>query len=62
MSDEFQVTVRDLKTGDVQMMTVAVGDYVVIPFLPCRLTHTQRSANGTVRLTLKDHQPDRGTA
>jgi hypothetical protein len=57
MTAYFRITVEDLETGDVQSMEVAEGDYMLIPFSPCHLTHTSRSANGTVQLTIKNHHP-----
>lgn len=57
MTAYFRVTVEDLETGDKQVMQVAEGDYMLIPFEPCYLDHTQRSARGTVQLTLKNHRP-----
>lgn len=57
MSQGFRVTVEDLDTGETQSMVVSEGDYMLIPFSPCYLHHTQRHANGTVTITLKDHQP-----
>lgn len=53
----FRVTVEDLQTGTKQAMTVQPGDYMLIPFAPCYLHYTQRSANGTVQVTLKGHAP-----
>lgn len=53
----FRVTVEDLETGELQSMVVASGDYILIPFAPCVLSHTQRHATGTVQLTLKGHRP-----
>jgi hypothetical protein len=53
----FRVTCEDLATGETQTRDVAVGDYMLLSFAPCYLHHTQRYANGTVILTLKDHQP-----
>ena len=53
---EFKVTVEDLETGDKQSMVVTAGDYMLIPFAPCYLHHTQMS-NGSVQLTLKGHAP-----
>ena len=57
MSKGFRVTVQDLDIGDTQSMVVSEGDFMLIPFAPCYLHHTQKSANGTVVLTVKDHQP-----
>ena len=61
MSDHpgFRVTVEDLETGEKQSRTVSAGDYVLIPFAPCYLHHTNWHANGTVVLTVKDHRPER---
>lgn len=53
----FRVTVEDLETGDREAMIVHAGDYILIPFEPCHLHHTQRSSNGTVTVTLRDHRP-----
>lgn len=53
----FRVTVEDLKTGEKSAMVVSEGDYMLIPFTPCYLHYTQRQANGTVQITLKDHRP-----
>jgi hypothetical protein len=53
----FRVTCEDLATGQTQTMDVVAGDYMLIPFAPCHLHHTQRHANGTAILTLKDHRP-----
>lgn len=36
MAREFRVTVEDLTTGERQVMLFAKGDYVLIPFAPCR--------------------------
>jgi hypothetical protein len=60
MSKGFKVTVEDLDNGETQSMIVHPGDYMLIPFAPCYLHHTQASANGTTVLTLKDHRPSRG--
>ena len=57
MSKGFKVTVEDLDRGGSQSMIVREGDYMLIPFAPCYLHHTQASANGTVVVTLKDHRP-----
>lgn len=57
MTDRFRVTVEDLATGDIQTMEVTGGDYMLIPFAPCYLHHTQRSVTGTVQITLRDHKP-----
>ena len=56
MSKGFKVTVEDLDTGETQAMVVSTGDYMLIPFSPCYLHHTQMS-NGSVQLTLKGHAP-----
>jgi hypothetical protein len=53
----FRITCEDLETGETQTMHAAAGDFMLIPFAPCYLHHTQWHANGTVVLTLKDHQP-----
>lgn len=53
---EFKVTVEDLETGEKQSMVVSDGDYMLIPFAPCYLHHTQMS-NGSVQLSLKGHAP-----
>ena len=53
----FRVTVEDLETGDKQAMIVHSGDYMLIPFEPCHLHHTQRSIDGTVQLTIRNHRP-----
>jgi hypothetical protein len=53
----FKVTVEDLETGDKQAMEVGAGDYMLIPFAPCRLVHTQRSIDGAVQVSLAGHQP-----
>lgn len=57
MSKGFKVTVEDLDNGGSQSMIVQEGDYMLIPFAPCYLHHTQASATGTTVLTLKDHRP-----
>lgn len=58
MTDKgFRVTVEDLDTGDNQTMVVHAGDYMLIPFAPCYLHYTQRSASGTVQIMLKGHSP-----
>lgn len=57
MTDYFRVTVEDLSTGEKRSMDVAEGDYMLIPFEPCYLNHVQRSANGTVQVSLKNHRP-----
>ena len=57
MSKGFRVTVEDLDTGGKQSMVVSEGDYMLIPFAPCYLHHTQRHATGTVTITLKGHSP-----
>lgn len=59
MTAGFRVTVEDLASGKAQSMVVYEGDYMLIPFAPCHLTHAQRSSNGTVQITLKDHAPRR---
>lgn len=59
MSKGFKVTVEDLDNGSTQSMIVYEGDYMLIPFAPCYLHHTQASANGTMVLTLKNHRPSR---
>jgi hypothetical protein len=51
------VTVVDLESGETQAMDVAEGDYMLIPFAPCYLHHTQRHLTGTVQITLRDHRP-----
>ena len=56
-SKGFRVTVEDLDTGHKESRIVAPGDYILIPFAPCRLHYTEKSSNGTVTLTLKDHRP-----
>lgn len=55
----FRVTVEDLDCGESQSMIVSEGDYMLIPFAPCHLEYTQRSANGTVQITLRGHSPRR---
>jgi hypothetical protein len=58
VSHQFRVTVEDLETGDKQAMEVAAGDYILIPFAPCYLAHTNAyPGKGTVVLTVKDHRP-----
>lgn len=57
MSNGFRVTVESLDDGESQSMVVSEGDYMLIPFAPCHLHYTQRSANGTVQVTLKGHSP-----
>lgn len=57
MSKGFRITVESLDDGGSQSMIVSQGDYMLIPFEPCHLHYTQRSANGTVQLTLKGHSP-----
>lgn len=59
MSRGFKVTVEDLDSGETQSRVVYEGDYMLIPFAPCYLHHTQASANGTTVVTLKDHRPSR---
>lgn len=59
MSKGFKVTVEDLDNGGTQSMVVYPGDYMLIPFAPCYLHHTQASANGTIVVTLKSHSPTR---
>jgi hypothetical protein len=53
----FRVTVVDLETGETQAVEVAEGDYLLIPFAPCYLHHTQKHLTGTVQITLRDHRP-----
>lgn len=56
--DGFRVTVEDLATGDRQSMIVHSGDYVLIPFAPCHLAHTQADLiAGTHVLTVKGYRP-----
>lgn len=57
MTAYFRVTVDDLETGEKRSMEVAEGDYVFIPFGECYLNHVQRSANGTVQMSVKNHRP-----
>ena len=57
MSGGFRVTVEDLDRSESRSMIVYPGDYMLIPFAPCRLEHVQRTAGGTVTLTLKLHRP-----
>jgi hypothetical protein len=57
MTAYFRVTVEDLETGEVRSMEIAEGDYLLIPFGSCYLNHVQRSANGTVQMSVKDHHP-----
>jgi hypothetical protein len=58
----FRVTVEDLERGGSQSMVVAEGDYMLIPFAPCYLHYTSRSAKGTVSITLRNHAPRKATA
>lgn len=53
----FRVTCEGLETGETQTVDVGAGDFLLIPFAPCYLHHTQSYGNGTVVLTLKNHQP-----
>ncbi|GAA0738499.1 hypothetical protein Drose_04490 [Dactylosporangium roseum] len=58
MSHQFRVTVEDLVTGDKQVMEFAPGDYVLIPFAPCRREHiTAYPKSGTHVITIRDHRP-----
>lgn len=57
MTAYFRVTVEDLETGEKQSMEIAEGDYLLIPFGRCYLSHVQRSANGTVQISVMDHRP-----
>lgn len=56
-SKGFRVTVEDLDNDDQQTMIVQPGDYMLIPFAPCRMTHVQRSVNGRVQIWLQGHNP-----
>lgn len=58
MMSKFEVTVKDLETGESETRTVTSGDYLLIPFAPCYLDSFVHHANGTVQLTLKDHRPE----
>lgn len=57
MSKGFRVTVEDLDLGVTQSKVIGEGDYIFIPFAPCRLDGVVRHANGTVQLTIKGHSP-----
>lgn len=59
VSKGFKVTVEDLDNGETQSMVVAPGDYMLIPFAPCRLHAAQKHGNGTVQLTIKEHRPEK---
>jgi hypothetical protein len=54
----FRVTVEDLDEGTKQVMEFAAGDYLLIPFAPCRLDGAQvYPAKGTHVVTIKDYRP-----
>jgi hypothetical protein len=58
VTHQFRVTVEDLETGDRQVMEFAAGDYVLIPFAPCRRAGIQMyPRSGTHVITVKDHRP-----
>lgn len=57
MTAYFRVTVEDLETGDRQVMEVAEGDYLLIPFGSCYLDGVTRHSNGTVQLNVRGHHP-----
>lgn len=57
MTDYFRITVEDLATGDKQVVEVAEGDFILIPFGGCYLGSANVHANGTVQLTVKNHRP-----
>jgi hypothetical protein len=58
VSHQFRVTVEDLETGEKSVVEIAAGDYILIPFAPCYLAHTNAyPGKGTVVLTIKDHRP-----
>ena len=58
MSHQFRVTVDDLETGEQQVMEIAAGDFLVVPFAPCYMANVQRYPKaGTVVVTIKDHRP-----
>lgn len=57
-SKGFRVTCEDLDTGDTKTMIVYPGDFMLIPFAPCRLVSTQRYPKaGTMQLTLRGYGP-----
>lgn len=57
MAKGFRVTVVDLESGETGEKIVAPGDYILIPFAPCRLDTTAWNKNGTIQLTIKGHAP-----
>ena len=58
----FRITCEDLATGQSSTVTIAEGDFMLIPTGACYLASTQRyEKSGTTVLTLKDHRPLRST-
>jgi len=54
----FRVTVEDLDSGEVQVMEIAEGDYVLIPFAPCRRASVQvYPLAGTHVITVEGYGP-----
>lgn len=56
---KFEVTVKDLETGETGTRVVTSGDYVLIPFAPCYVDSFVHHATGTVQIVLKDHRPEK---
>ena len=55
---QFRVTVEDLVEGTRQVVEFAPGDYVLIPFAPCRRDGIQLyPGKGTHVITVKDYRP-----
>lgn len=57
MTAYFRVTVEDLDTGDRQIMEVAEGDYLLIPFGSCYLAGVVKHGDDAVQLTVRGHRP-----
>lgn len=58
-SKGFRVTVEDLDTGDKEIMDVAPGDIMLIPFAPAYKANSMHyPGSGTTVITVKGHRPE----
>ena len=52
------VTIENLETGDMELVILSAGEYVVVTAPPCHLAHTKEYGRGqTVQVIVKDRVP-----
>lgn len=60
--DAFEVTVRDLETGDVETCRIPLHTYLLIPTGDCHVSAMLVWGNGTQQITVKGCHPGKDGA